>query len=60
MTECVAHRPKIYSYLIDDGNSNKKAKGTKIYVIKRKFKFNNQKNSLLNNEIVSKSPQIFK
>ena len=29
MTEFVALRPKIYSYLPDDGNSDKKAKGTK-------------------------------
>ena len=29
MTEFVAFRPKIYSYLIDADNINKKAKGTK-------------------------------
>ena len=29
MTEFATLRPKIYSYLMDDGNSNKKAKGTK-------------------------------
>ena len=29
MTEFVALRPKTYSYLIDDGNNDKKAKGTK-------------------------------
>ena len=29
MTEFVGLRPKTYSYLIDDGNSDKKAKGTK-------------------------------
>ena len=29
MTEFVALRPKTYSYLPDDGNSDKKAKGTK-------------------------------
>ena len=27
MTEFVAFRPKTYSYLVDDGNSDKKAKG---------------------------------
>ena len=35
MTECVALRPKAYSYLIDDVNSNKKAKGTKKCVKKK-------------------------
>ena len=34
MTEFVAFRPKTYSYLMDDGNSDKKAKGTKKCVIK--------------------------
>ena len=34
MTEFVALRPKTYSYLMDDGNSDKKAKGTKKCVIK--------------------------
>ena len=29
MTEFAALRPKIYSCLMDDGNSSKKAKGTK-------------------------------
>ena len=29
MTEFAALRPKTYSYLMDDCNSNKKAKGTK-------------------------------
>ena len=29
MTEFVALKPKTYSYLMNDGNSDKKAKGTK-------------------------------
>ena len=29
MTEFAALRPKTYSYLMDDSNSDKKAKGTK-------------------------------
>ena len=44
MTEFVALKPKIYSYLMDDVNSDKKAKGTKGCVIKRIFKFNDYKN----------------
>ena len=37
---------------MDDGNSDKKAKGTKKCVIKKILKFNDQKDSLLNNEII--------
>ena len=43
MTEFAALRPKTYSSLMDDGNSDKKAKGTKIFVIKRRLKFNDYK-----------------
>ena len=43
MTEFVALRPKTYSYLMDDGNNDKKAKGTKKCVIKRTPKFNDYK-----------------
>ena len=60
MTEFVALRPKTYSYLMDDGWSDKKAKGTKKCVIKRRLKFNGYKDCLLNNKIVLKSQQRFK
>ena len=57
VTELVALRPKTFSYLIDDGNSDKKAKGTKKCVIKQRLMFNGYRNCLLNNEIVLKSQQ---
>ena len=60
MTEFVALRPKTYSYLMDDGGSDKKVKGTKKCVLKRRLKFNDYKDYLLNNEIVLKSQQRFK
>ena len=60
LTEFAALRPKTYSYLMDDGNSGKKAKRTKKYVIKRILKFNDSKDCLLNNEIILKSQQRFK
>ena len=41
MTKFVGLRAKTYSYLRDDGNEDKKAKGTKMRVIKRKRKFEN-------------------
>ena len=37
---------KTYSYLINDGSEDKKAKGTKKCVIKRKLKFENYKSCL--------------
>ena len=60
MTEFVALRPKSYSYLIDDSESDKEAKGTKKCAIKRRLKFNDYKDYLLNNEIVLKLKQRFK
>ena len=45
MTKFVGLRAKTCSYLIDDNSSkDKKAKGTKKWVIKRKIKFENYKN----------------
>ena len=46
MTKFVGLRAKTYSYLIEDGSEDKKAKGTKEYVIKRKIKFENYENFL--------------
>ena len=43
VTELVTLRPKTLSYLMDDGNSDKKAKGTKKCVMKRRIKFNDYK-----------------
>ena len=60
MTEFFALRPKTYSYLTDDCEEDKKAKGTKKCVIKRRLKFNDYKDCLLNNQIVLKSQQRFR
>ena len=60
MIKLVALRPKTYSYLMDDGNEAKKAKGTKKCVIKRMLKYPDYKDCLLNNEIILKSQQRFK
>ena len=48
MTEFVALRPKTYSYLTYDCKEDKKAKGTKKGVIKRRLKCNDYKDCLLN------------
>ena len=60
MTEFVALRPKTYFRLMDDDNSDKKAKGTKKNVIKRILKFNDYKNCLIDDKIKLKSQQRFK
>ena len=39
MKKSVILRAETYSYLIDHGIKNKKAKGTKDFVIKRKLTF---------------------
>ena len=62
MTEVVALRPKTYAYFIDvydDDDDyekskiiNKKARGTKKYVIKQKLMFENYKDCLFNNKTI--------
>ena len=59
ITEFVTLRQKTYSYLTDDGEEDKKAKGTKKCVIKRMIKFDDYKNCLLKNKILLKSQQRF-
>ena len=59
ITEFVTLRPKTYSYLTDDCKEDKKVKGTKNCVIKRMIKFNDYKNCLLKDEVISKSKQRF-
>ena len=60
ITEFVALRPKTYSYLDDNCNKHKKAKGTKKCVIKQKIMFQNFKDCLFNNKNVYRSQQRFK
>ena len=59
ITEFVTLRPKTYSYSTDDGEDDKKAKGTKKCVIKRMIKFNDYKNCLLKDKVLLKSQQRF-
>ena len=49
MTKFVGLRAKSYSYLIDDSSEDKKAKGTKKCVIKRKLRFENYKKQFRSN-----------
>ena len=57
--EFVTLRPKTYSFFTDDGEEDKKAKGTKKCVIKQMIKFNDYKKCLLNDEVILKSQQRF-
>ena len=59
ITEFATLRPKTYCYSTDDGKEDKKAKGTKKYVIKRMIKFNDSKNCLLKDKVLLKSQQRF-
>ena len=54
MAKLLGLRAKTYSYLIDDSSEDKKAKGTKKCVIKRKLKFENYKNCLEATQIENK------
>ena len=60
MTEVVALRPKAYAYLDDNGNENKKSKGTKKCVIKQKLMFQNFKNCFFNNKTFYRSQERFR
>ena len=46
MTKFIGLSPNTYSYLINDGSEDKKAKNTKKCETKRRFKFENGKNCL--------------
>ena len=46
ITKFIGLRSKTYSYLINNGSENKKEKGTKKCVIKRKIKFEYYQNCL--------------
>ena len=50
--EFVTLRPKSYSYLTDNGKEDKKAKGTKKWIIKRMIKFNDKRMIKFNIKIV--------
>ena len=51
---------KIYTYLMDDDSDNKKAKGVKRCIVKRRLIFKNYKDSLFNNKTIMRSQVRFK
>ena len=60
MAEFVAVSSKTFSYLIEDGNSDKNQIEQKLCVIKRILRFNDYKNCLTNKKIMLKSQQRLK
>ena len=60
MIKFVRLRAKTYSYLIDDVSEDKKAKGTKKCVIKRKLKFENYQNCLEVTQLENKTNHLEK
>ena len=59
ITEFVTLRAKSYSYLTDDSQEDKKAKGTKKCLIKKMIKFDDYKKCLLNDKVILNSQQRF-
>ena len=55
MVKFIALSAKTYSYLVDDGSEDTKAKGTKNCVIKRQLKFENYKNCLETTQLNNKT-----
>ena len=60
MKEFCALRAKTYTYLMDDDSEKKKAKGTKICVIKREIMFENYTDLLFNNNTILRLQLRFK
>ena len=60
MKEFCALRAKTYTYLMDDDNEKKKAKGIKSCIIKRGLMFESYKDSLFSNKTILKSQLRFK
>ena len=60
MTEFVALRPKLCSYIKLDGSEDKKCKGIKMCVIKKPLTFEDYKNCLLNPTNVYRSQLMFR
>ena len=60
MKKFIGLRPKCYSYLTDDGNVDKKAKGTKKCVMEKEIMFNNYIECLKKKKKIFKKQQRFK
>ena len=60
MKEFAALRAKTYTYLTNNKDQNKKAKGTKEYIIRREIKFEDHKKCLKATKLEKKKKQLEK
>ena len=60
MKEFAALRAKTYTYLTNNKDQNKKAKGTKEYIIRREIKFEDHKKFLKATKLENKKQQLEK
>ena len=60
MKEFIGLRPKCYAYSVDDGNVDKKEKGTKKCIIKRFIMFNHYLECLKEKKKILRKQQRFK
>ena len=60
MTEFVALRPKLYSYKVSNGFTNKKCKGIKKCVIKKTLTFDDYKDCFFNSNTIYRSQLMFR
>ena len=60
MKEFAALRARPYAYLVDDDSEDKKAKGKKKCIIKRRLMFKNYTDCLYNDQIILQSQHRFK
>ena len=60
MTEFMALRPKLYSYIKPDGSEDKKRKGIKKCIIKKTLTFDNCKACLFSPDAIYRSQLMFR
>ena len=60
MTEFATLRPKWYSFLLEDGKGEKKAKGVKKCVVKKELNHQNFVNCLLSEKIEIRSQNVIR
>ena len=57
MNEFCALRAKTYSFKLDDDTENKRAKGTKKFIVKKEITFKNYVDALFKDKVLIKSQQ---
>ena len=60
MKEFVAHRTRAYAFQMEKGIEKKKAKGTKMCLVKKDITFENYKQAVFNNKTIIEQKHAFK